>query len=123
MMGVVTYYLSNDHVARSLFIGFKSLLDDYIGVNQAASVYLILKDIGIALKAVLGYFISDNTSPNDTAVEKLCRLLKIENWLHYRLRCLGYIINLAAQALLFNKDNNIMNFKVDLPAGFKIEAR
>jgi hypothetical protein len=33
MMGVVAYYLSNDHVARSLLIGFKSLLDNHTGVN------------------------------------------------------------------------------------------
>jgi hypothetical protein len=83
----------------------------------------VLKDMGIALKAVLGYFISDNASPNDTAVEELCRLLGIENWLYYRLRCLGYVINLAAQALLFGKDDDIMDFEVDLPAGFEIEAR
>jgi hypothetical protein len=76
---VVAHYLSNNYVAKSLLIGFKSLLDNHTDVNQAASVYSVLKNIGIALKAVLGYFISDNTSPNDTAIEELCRLLEIEN--------------------------------------------
>jgi hypothetical protein len=39
----------------------------------------MFKDIGITLKVVLGYFILDNTSLNDIAVEELYRLLGIEN--------------------------------------------
>ena len=79
MMGDVAHYLSEDHIARSLLIGFRSLSSDHSGVNQADSVCPVLKDVGIASKAVLEYLILDNASPNDTAIEELCRLLKIQN--------------------------------------------
>lgn len=122
MMGVVAHYVTKDHVARSLLIGFKSLIGEHTGVNQAACIYSILEDMKIASKKLLGYFISDNASPNDTGTEELCRLLDIDNWVHHRLRCLGHVINLAAKALLNEKDEDSVDFEVD-SASAKIEVR
>jgi hypothetical protein len=62
----------------------------------------------------LGYVISDNHIAND----KLCRLLRsylLENegilWdaSHYRIHCIGHILNLAVQVFLFDEDNNTNN--------------
>ena len=65
----------------------------------------VIQDYGIAKK--LGAVVADNSGTNDT----LCReiedhLLEEEGleWVasHWRIRCLGHIINLAVQAVLFH---------------------
>ena len=52
----------------------------------------------------LGYFICDNAQSNDTAVLDILKSYGLaEEKDRRRLRCLGYIVNLAAQAFLFGK--------------------
>lgn len=61
----------------------------------------------------LRYFVLDNAKSNNTCVDVL--LQNIAPHLtkeHRRLRCMGHIINLVAQALLFGVDHSV--FEVDL---------
>ena len=74
------------------------------GENQFAILLPVLEDYGIVRK--LGAIIADNASTNDT----LCGFIE-SHWytkldlewkaLHWRIRCIGHIINLAVQAFLF----------------------
>ena len=59
---------------------------------------------------LLGYIVSDNVSGN----EKMMRFIEESRGSaydaeHYRIRCFGHILNLAAQAFLFAKDNSAVN--------------
>ena len=68
------------------------------------------------MKSQIGYFITDNTSNNDTAVD-----IVVGHYLSYipykarqgrRLRCLGHVINLSAKAFLYGKEFDA--FKKDI---------
>jgi hypothetical protein len=54
----------------------------------------------------LGFFINDNAITNNTAIRAILAYLYLDlkdpNF--KRVRCLNYIINLAARAFLFKKD-------------------
>lgn len=56
----------------------------------------------------IGYFVTDNATNNDTAIDivlaDLMPHLSPRQRLARRLRCLGHVINLAAKAYLFGKD-------------------
>jgi hypothetical protein len=65
----------------------------------------VLQDYGIVQK--LGAVVADNSGTNDTLCQEIeAHLLEIEDLVwessHWRLRCLGHIINLAVQAFLFH---------------------
>ncbi|KID93791.1 transposase-like protein, partial [Metarhizium majus ARSEF 297] len=71
---------------------------------MADCVMEIINDYGIASK--VGYFMMDNADNNGTMMKALSTLLFdqyqiVYNAEHYRLRCNGHIINLAAQSFLF----------------------
>src|SRR2546429_595757 len=64
----------------------------------------ILRDFDLA--HLVGYFTTDNASPNDTLLESLAKNLLVEygariNPKKRQIRCLGHIINLSLSAFLF----------------------
>jgi hypothetical protein len=54
----------------------------------------------------IGYFIRNNNRRNDITIRVILAYLRpnIKDPDSRRVRCLGYIINLAAKAFLFGKD-------------------
>src|SRR5438105_320061 len=90
----------------------KRVKGSYSGENIAEAIIPIIRDIGIK-QSQLGYFIGDNASPNDIAIRailaELYPTLRDPNF--RRVRCLEYIINLAAKAFLFG--NNTDSFEED----------
>jgi hypothetical protein len=56
----------------------------------------------------IGYFVLDNASNNDTAVEEIAKKLGF-NAGHRRLRCGPHTINLIGQALLWGKNSSAYN--------------
>jgi hypothetical protein len=60
------------------------------------------------LQARIGYFVTDNATNNDTAINevlrRLCPLLTETQRRSRRLRCLGHVINLAAKAFLYGTE-------------------
>ncbi|OAF56031.1 Phospholipase C [Pseudogymnoascus destructans] len=77
-----------------------------------ASVFIdLLEDYQVASK--VGYMMTDNADNNDTMMEHLSAALQEQHNLtydplHYRLRCNGHIINLAAQSFLFNTETETL---------------
>jgi len=69
----------------------------------------ILSEFGIPGR--IGYFVTDNASNNDTALESIAEALGF-NAQHRRLRCVGHILNLVAQSILFG--NNPADLQVDI---------
>jgi hAT family C-terminal dimerisation region len=78
-------------------------LSPHTGVNIASHVKGVIESFEIQHK--IGYFVLDNASNNDTAMESLGAEFRI-NGEERRVRCFGHIINLAAKALLFGDDAN-----------------
>jgi hypothetical protein len=67
----------------------------------------------------LGYFIADNDGRNDICIRAILKKYRpnIKDPNSRRVRCLGYIINLAAKAFLFGKI--IDAFKDSINAAYK----
>jgi hypothetical protein len=103
---VVIHYLDKDLINRSYLIGIRRINEAYTGENITKAVISVLIEIGIMLK--LGYFIADNDARNDIYIRAILRKYRfnIKDPDSRRVRCLGYIINLAAKAFLFGKNTD-----------------
>ncbi|KAG9382389.1 hypothetical protein A1F94_006310 [Pyrenophora tritici-repentis] len=75
--------------------------------NLGSVVLELLEEYDISGDQI-GYFMLDNASANDTAVEfilkDLCPWMKSKQRRHRRLRCLGHVINLCCQAFLMGRN-------------------
>ena len=87
-----------------MLAGIRYINGSYSGENIAEVVILVLLIIGI--KDRIGFFIRDNASLNNTAIRVILDKLRpdIKDLDSRYIRCIGYIVNLAAKAFLFGKD-------------------
>jgi hypothetical protein len=69
----------------------------------------VIKDYKI--RNQLGYFVTDNTGNNNTAINLLCDLLSLKAESR-RLRYLRYIINLAIKAFLYRKNTKLFEVEI-----------
>jgi hypothetical protein len=113
IIGVVIHYLDKNLINRSYLVGIRCINEAYTGENITEVVIPILVKIGILLK--LGYFIADNDARNNTYIRAILRKhqLNIKDLNSRRVRCLGYIINLAAKAFLFSKNTDAFKDSID----------
>lgn len=88
-------------------LGLRRVFDEHTGENIAESVLQVIMTYGIQAK--IGYFMLDNAGSNDTAVDAILKqlfpLMKKEKRKQRRLRCLGHVINLAAQTFILGKNS------------------
>ena len=103
LQGVVAFFRDENDQPQKVVLGLPELEGRHTGVNIAEQVNAILESFQIQDR--VGYFILDNASNNDTAMEQLGDDLELDG-IGRRVRCFGHIINLAAKALLFGKDAN-----------------
>jgi hypothetical protein len=102
VLGIVAHYLTPDYTNQAVLLALRRLEGAHNGENQAE---IILEVVRLYEINQLGYFVCDNASPNDTAVRAILKSQdKQTEEERRRLRCLGHIINLAAQAFLFGKN-------------------
>ena len=105
-MAVVAHYTDKDYRVQTRLLALRRLYGGHSGENQAELLADVLKDYEIIDR--VGYFVTDNASNNDTAIDLLLRQispsLTAQQRAHRRLRCWGHILNLAAKAFLFGKD-------------------
>ena len=62
----------------------------------------LLQRFGIT-EATIGYFVLDNVPNNDITLVELSKTLKFDPKVK-RLRCIGHVLNLIAEAYLFGQD-------------------
>jgi hypothetical protein len=91
--------------------------DRHDRVSIAQSVEPVIKDYGFNNK--LGFFVLDNALSNDTCVEELARLFGF-NADEHRLRCIGHILNLIAQELMYG--NNYEKFRGEVASVEEVAA-
>jgi len=103
------------------------LIDAHIDSNIAEEILITLDLYEIVNK--LGYFMLDNVTSNDTAVDCIIKELRHRNVSYMifnkkaKLRCTDHIINLIVKSLLFEKDSEALKMKaVELEAWHKIES-
>src|ERR1700733_8243300 len=81
-------------------------------LRQAVVIFPLLTRFGITL-ANLGYFVLDNALNNDTTLQELGRKIGFDPKTK-RLRCMGHILNLLAEAYVFGQD--VTRFQKDYDA-------
>jgi hypothetical protein len=65
------------------------------------------------IKGKAGFITADNHGANDTLCTALSEVLNNWNPQQRRLRCIGHVINLAAQAFLFAKSQEALQLAID----------
>jgi hypothetical protein len=72
----------------------------------------------------VGYFQADNAGNNDTCVQAILNVISPTTQVaHGRLRCYGYVINLAAKAFLFGDDPDAFELEIENLEKLKLEIR
>ena len=112
MLAVIGHFVSHTGEAKSCLLGLRHIEGRHSGENMAQSVITIIEDYGI--KDLLGYFVLDNVSSNDTCVQEILKQLQpTADPKKRRLRCFGHIVNLAAKAFLFGEEAEAFELEVD----------
>jgi hypothetical protein len=84
-------------------IGFKRMKGSHGGENIAEVMIPVLEEYEVSSN--LEVFVTDNVESNDVAIRAILISLRPDLYIDdRRARCLGHIINLAAQAFMFGKD-------------------
>ncbi|KHO10917.1 Extracellular membrane protein, CFEM domain protein [Metarhizium robertsii ARSEF 23] len=100
ILGVVAMWIDAAGKRRSTVLGMRRVYGEHTGENVGSIVLELLKEYNIGGDSI-GYFMLDNASSNDTAVDlilkELCPWMDAKQRRHRRLRCLGHIINLGPE--------------------------
>ena len=122
LVAVVSHFVDKDGNPRTVLLAIKSIQGSHSGENMAQQIIAVIQDYNIASR--LGYFVLDNANTNDTCVDTVLKTLRPDlNKKQRRLRCLGHIINLAAQALLFGSDPEAFTAEILIAKELKHEQK
>ncbi|TAQ83490.1 hypothetical protein B7494_g8178 [Chlorociboria aeruginascens] len=90
----------------SILIAIRQLHGACSSENQAEIILQVIEEFG--LKERIGYFVTDNTTISDAAIEAILRrcypYLDEEHRCKRCLPCLGHVINLAAKTLFYGME-------------------
>ncbi|KAF7567796.1 Dimer-Tnp-hAT domain containing protein [Pyrenophora tritici-repentis] len=107
ILGVVAMWINTTGMRRVTALGMRRIYGEHTRENLGSVVLELLEEYDISGDQI-GYFMLDNASANDTAVEfilkDLCPWMKSKQRRHRRLRCLGHVINLCCQAFLMGRN-------------------
>jgi len=120
-VAVVVHYVGRNLKSLSLLIALKEMEGSHSNENIAAAILPVFGDFRIEDK--LGFFISDNVTSNDRAVNVLCGELDLGNPVPRRLRCLEHVINLSAKAFLYSNEEGSFDFEAEELSMLKFEVR
>jgi len=101
LLGVVGSFINDAGTSITTLLSLPRLHGKHSGFNMAESVGAVISEYG--LKEKIGYFITDNAYSNGTCLDYLATEFgfdRDERW----IRCVGHILNLVAQAVLFGTD-------------------
>ena len=98
----MAHFLSPELQLRHVLLAVREIEGLHSGENMAESLLTVITDYEISTR--IGVFVSDNVSLNNVITRIILSRLEINNNSSHRARCLGHIINLAAQAFLSGTD-------------------
>jgi len=93
LVGIVAHWCTENGLFQRALLGLREIDGRHTGANIAICIDEVLKEYGISSNQV-GYYVLDNASNNDSAVENL----SVE-YQRKRLRCAGHILNLVVGVL------------------------
>lgn len=105
LLSIVCHFLDEQHRSQTRLLGLKRIQGPHSGENFAQAVAEAITSFELYN---LGFFTLDNIPSNDTGVRHLISLPSLMHTLNpalknpafARLRCIGHIINLVAQAFI-----------------------
>jgi hypothetical protein len=105
IIALVAYYIDEKGCRQTKLLAIRQLNGEHSGENIAECVLLVFKEYNIRKR--VGFFILDNASNNDTAVNAiLCSLYPTMSETarkRRRIRCLAHVTNLVAKAFLLGQ--------------------
>ena len=115
LTGICVHHLDSLGQPKDYVLGLPALHGQHTGTTIASVVSSTLRLFHIGTEK-LGYFVLDNATNNDTAVEAMADEFGF-NPRHRRLRCACHVLNLGAQRVIFGKDkeafgNSLANLAV-----------
>ena len=113
LLGIIAHFVDDQHQIRTVMLVLRRVKGAHTGENLAVILAQIIHEYDFIDR--LGYFVLDNASSNNTCIDHLLRSIAPHlQKKHRRLRCMGHIINLAAQALLIGKIPKVLKAELAL---------
>jgi hypothetical protein len=112
LLGIVAHWWDEEDVLRSALIALPKVYGTCTGANIGKAIIDTLDLYNITKR--VGYFMLDNASSNDTAVDtvvkELCHrgISRTITAKQSRLRCTGHIINLVVKSLFFGTSSEAL---------------
>jgi hypothetical protein len=106
VIAINAHWIDSEGRRRTTLLAVRELPGEHSGENQACVILKVIKEYKIGKN--IGFFTLDNAGSNDTAVECILkklypRMTKAQRE-RRRLRCLGHVVNLAAQTFILGKN-------------------
>lgn len=99
LLGITAHFIDEKYTVHTALLGLRDMTGSHSGEHIAQAVESTVNSFNLGRK--LGYFVLDNATNNDTAVQQLVTTFGLDP--QVRLRCLGHIINLVATAILTDR--------------------
>ena len=106
LLGIVAHFIDEQYAIKNVLLGLRNTYGSHIGAELKHHLLAVLRDYRISTK--VAFFMADNASNNDKALELLQTELNIDP-VKQRLRCAGHIINLVCKAVLYGTDVDCIN--------------
>jgi hypothetical protein len=102
--GICAHFIDSEYRNRSILIAMKRMLFTHSSEAMAEVIIPVMTDYGVVGDRIR-VFVADNAEVNDVAIKIILKQLRPDlDPQKRRGRCLGHILNLAAQAFLFGKN-------------------
>ena len=104
MITIITHWTDDEYKVQSTLIAIRELNDDHDGENISEIVHIVTKEFEFVDQ--IGYFVGNNATNNDTAMECLDRCIQEEGGVgfdveEHQLRCFAYEMQIVVKGLLF----------------------
>jgi hypothetical protein len=106
LLGVVGHYIDDRYCVKNVLLALRNTYGSHSGEALHEHLVAVCREYQISNK--IAFFMADNASPNDTAIELLESELPIDA-IASRLRCTAHIINLVTKAILYGTDIDCIN--------------
>jgi hypothetical protein len=110
LLGVVAHYIDDQYRGKNVLIALRNTYGSHTGAEIAYQLLAVTREYKISSK--VAYFMADNASNNDTALQLLESDLNIQAN-KSRLRCVGHIINLVTKSILYGTDIDCIEETID----------
>lgn len=104
VVAVVAHYINANYKRQAVLLSLKPTYGSHSGDNLSECLFHTIREF--KLQSNIAFFIADNASPNDIAIELLSKEELSLQPKKQRLRCVAHIINLVCKAILLGVDND-----------------